>query len=432
MEPVRSPELATPLVQPARPRAAGLARLNDRWGLPVTSAHPEALAALDACVWSLLAHRADSTSHLEAALSADPQLALGHLLKGFALRLLARRERMPQVDRALRDAESAVALRGQTLREALLLESLRQWQRGHVGLALANLAEAAASHPSCLLSMKLHHVVCFMHGEQSAMRTSLERSLRVLDPSAEGYGFVLGCYAFALEESGEHTAAEQAAREALERGASDAWAYHALLHVLYRQGRHREALELFATSREAFAGGNNFVAHLAWHHALVALEQSAFDQALALYDDQIAPPLGPDYRDLANCVSLLVRLERAGVEVGNRFETLADLAETRIGDHSLAFADAHYLLALLRAGRLDAARRFLASLREQLPSRSDEAAQVFTRVGVPLMESMVVLAQGNAGLDARAARSWTAELSRLGGSQVQRELFGGVLFGGEP
>jgi len=50
----------------------------------------------------------------------------------------------------------------------------------------------------------------------------------------------------------------------------------------------------------------------------------------------------PDvYIDVQNAASMLLRLQRLGVEVGNRWDELADKAEARIGDCVSAFTLPH-------------------------------------------------------------------------------------------
>lgn len=413
-------------------------QLYDEVGLAVTASSAEAVVALDRCVRSYLLHRADTPEHLASALASDPELLLGHVLQGFLWRLLARRDLAPRIAHAIALAERSAKTRGATARERLLLAALRSWHQGEVSSALASLQVALEGYPACLLSMKLLHSVAFMYGELLSTRRVVERSVAVSERNTVAHGLRLGCYAFVLEESGSLLEAERVARGALESMPSDVWAFHALLHVYTAQQRHELGLTLRSARAKGdiswqFEGGNNFLAHLSWHHALLAIHERQYDEALALYDRELAPSLGRDYRDFANCVSLLVRLERAGVAVGARSRRLADLAEAQLGDHSLAFADAHYVLALLAAGRVEAAENFARSLLRSC-AREDVAA-VYSRAGASLVLGLCALWGG--ALPDRASHegalrgqalcelaSLSAErLQCLGGSHVQRELF---------
>jgi hypothetical protein len=57
------------------------------------------------------------------------------------------------------------------------------------------------------------------------------------------------------------------------------------------------------------------------------LDLGEYDAALALYDADIRAEKTDDYRDISNGASLLSRLELEGVDVGDRWEELADLSE---------------------------------------------------------------------------------------------------------
>ena len=63
------------------------------------------------------------------------------------------------------------------------------------------------------------------------MRNSIARVLPAWDRGHPLTSFVLGAYAFGLEETGELGAPEDDGRDALTRNPSDAWAMHALAHV---------------------------------------------------------------------------------------------------------------------------------------------------------------------------------------------------------
>src|SRR5204862_4268028 len=115
---------------------------------------------------------------------------------------------------------------------------------------------------------------------------------------------------------------------------------------------------------------NNFQHHLFWHRAMFHLERGELDTVLELYDRRfrnLASPLVmklPDlFIDMQNAASMLFRLERRGVDVGNRWHEIADKAEARIGDHLSAFTQPHWTMALAASGRDDAARRMIEAMK---------------------------------------------------------------------
>ncbi len=55
---------------------------QDQWGYPVTSSNPSAVEALDRAFNASTGFRTDAMTHLDAAIAADPQFALPHIIKG--------------------------------------------------------------------------------------------------------------------------------------------------------------------------------------------------------------------------------------------------------------------------------------------------------------------------------------------------------------
>ena len=129
---------------------------------------------------------------------------------------------------------------------------------------------------------------------------------------------------------------------------------------------------------------------------------------------------------MTNAIAMLWRLENRGIDVGNRWEELADLSEPRTQRHLLYFADAHFIMALARGGRTEAIQEMLTSLR-QAAQRDDTQCQVIARVGVTLAEAIVSFHEGR--FDAAFERLLPAryDVIAIGGSHAQRDLFALVL-----
>lgn len=387
----------------------------DARGLVVTAASREAVAWLDDAILGLVSHRSDTPARLERALSADPGLVVAHCMRGFGAKMLARRDLVPVALAAIDAARSSLAERGGTERERWLVESLARWCDDDALGAVERLEHILARHPRDLLSIKLSHAVQFMLGLAGGMRRSVERVLPAWSEADRGFAFVLGCHAFTLEETGELDRAETTGRRAHELDAHDVWGAHAVAHVLEVRDRAREGLAWMARIDEE--GVNNFAGHLGWHRALFHLGLGETGAALALHDERVATHLGRDYRDVANASTLLWRLEHEGVDVGDRWQRLAGLARERLGDHALGFADVHYVLALTGAGDVAGARRMLVSMQAH---RSDPVA-------VAAAEAVIDVADVALDRGVETLLAHRASLVRLGGSHVQRDVFGLVL-----
>ena len=186
------------------------------------------------------------------------------------------------------------------MREAAYVAALAAWCAGDMRGAGDILTEELRRSPRDLLAIKLHHAVHFMLGHQRAMLGTLREVMGAWDDGVPGFGYVLGCFAFALEEGGAYDAAERLGRRACEMLPADIWATHAVAHVHEMRSEPRAGLRWLERRSAAFAGCNNLTFHLAWHRALFHLALDQKHQALALYDDAVRASVTDDYRDTEN------------------------------------------------------------------------------------------------------------------------------------
>ncbi|MCU0906965.1 MAG: tetratricopeptide repeat protein [Rhodobacteraceae bacterium] len=322
---------------------------DDLSGLP-TTLPPDRIGDWNRVIHGVLSHAATTGPDLVAVLSAAPGFALGHAIRGLSCLLLARSEMVVAARSAHAAALAALAETGATPREAVFVHALGDWLDGRPTRAAARLQIVLDHFPRDALAMKMLQALHFVMGRPQAMRAAVEGVLPAwTDHPARGY--ILGCHAFTLEETGEYAAAERAGRRGVELAPDDAWGLHAVAHVYDTTGQSRAGLDWLSSHEGAWAHCNNFRYHVWWHRALLHLDLGQHDVALAQYDAEIRADRTDDYRDIANAASLLARLELDGVNVGRRWEELADLAEARRSDACLAFADLHYLLALCGGGR---------------------------------------------------------------------------------
>ncbi|MEI8146971.1 MAG: tetratricopeptide repeat protein, partial [Alphaproteobacteria bacterium] len=212
-------------------------------------------------------------------------------------------------------------------------------------------------------------------------------------------------------------------REALALDECDAWARHAVAHVLEMNGRAAEGAAWLGASAERWKHTNNFGLHLYWHQALFLLELGRRDEVLGLYDQFIRAKPSDDFRDIANASALLARLEFEGVSVGGRWDELGEAAARRIDDRALVFADLHYALALAGAGRSADAERLGASLmvRGAEGDRYDDS--VAQSVGISVAEAITAFRRGDHAMAAKLMWAVRAKMPTIGGSNAQRDLF---------
>lgn len=390
---------------------------DDLSGLP-TSLPADMIEVWNKVIQGVLSHSASTGPDLNRVLAAVPDFALGQAIRGLSCLLLSRAEMVV----VAREAHGA-ALRCApcTPREAAFVQALGDWVEGQPSRAAARMQALLDSDPRDILAMKLIQAIHFVMGRPEAMRASVEG---VLDATRDhpGRGYVLGCHAFTLEETGEYARAERIGRDGVELAPDDAWGLHAVAHVYDMTGRARDGLGWLIGRESSWSHCNNFRFHVWWHRALMHLDLGEFDVALALYDADIRADKTDDYRDIANAASLLSRLELEGVPVGTRWEELANLSENRAQDGCLAFADLHYMLALCGGEREAAAAGLIARMQATRPN-GNEAQRIIAHPGLHVAQGLQAFAHGEYSTAFMHLRAGRADLQQIGGSHAQRDVF---------
>jgi len=332
---------------------------------------------------------------------------------------------------AAREAlESARRLSGRTTtREQAHIAGLAHWIEGDVDNTLRTWEQILDEHHLDVLAFRLHHFLAFWYGRPETMAEQADAAYGRWDPELAGWPALLACRCFAHEEMGNYAIAEAAGREAIALAPGDLWAAHGVAHVLEMQGRRDEGIAWLAGLEPNWEGGNNLKHHLWWHRGLYHFERREFAEVLSLYDCRfrdLASPLTqaqPDmYIDVQNAASMLFRLERQRVDVGARWNELADKAETRVGDCLSTFTLPHWMMALTAAGRWDAAEHMLAGMRSFAAAGVGTAAPLVRDCALPICEALVARAKDDPALACDLMRPALAGMSRLGGSHAQQDV----------
>ena len=401
--------------------------LKDAQGLTLTANSAAAVAGFDNTMTGYLTYRADASLRLKAALEADPECGMLHVLKGSFAMLAYKSSFVPAARESA--ALAATLMAKATPREQAHAAALAAWAEGEMDRALAIWSGIFTEHPHDLLAFRLHHFCAFWMGRADAMLSAVEGLVPHWGAGDLGLGSVLACRGFANEEAGNYTVAEAAGRAAIELDPGDLWAAHAVAHVLEMQGRRGEGIAWIAGLERHWEGGNNLMHHLWWHRAMYHLERGEHDQVLHLYDTRfrdLASPvtqMQPDlYIDVQNAASMLFRLGLQGVDPGDRWVELADKAEARIGDCLSAFTLPHWMMALAATGRWDAARRMLDGMREFAGANHGTNAPLVARYALPVCEAVMKHGQGDHAGAVAAMRPALGGMYALGGSHAQQDV----------
>ena len=389
-------------------------RLVNELDWPISGEDPVSGAACTEILRSYLGMQRSTPDQVQTLRERDPGCAFGALLQGYFFMLAAN----PKLSRRAVDIAAELAQ----------LELDNEWFQAHVSAlhawsqqrtdACARALETALQlHPKDLLSLRLLHHLYFYEGDGDKMRASLKTYAgQYRDTSFAG--FVAGMEAFACEESGLYVEAEERAQTALAENPADAWAIHAAAHVRQSQHKFEEGVRWLQPRRDVLEPLNGFRFHAYWHEALFHLALGDQAAALALYDDDVAPAVADDfYLDTCNAAGLLHLLTVSGVEVGNRWQSIAEIAERHLDDQELVFVSLHYAMPFF-FDHMDsaAATRFkdnLSAWAEQATPQG-QAARYARNVLVPVLE-------GKSPPDRQPIDPLALRV--IGGSHTQRAVF---------
>jgi tetratricopeptide (TPR) repeat protein len=393
---------------------------KDQQGLTLAGS-PESAAAFDRAIADYYGLTGDPVGILRQALARDPDFALGGAAIAALYMIGGFRGDHPEVVKALSAAEPAI--RRASERERRHIAAATAWAEGETSQAILGWEAILVDHPTDALALRLAQDAYFFLGRSLAIRDCAARVLPAWDRDNPLTSFILGLYAFGLEETGDLARAEDFGRKALAGNPRDAWATHALAHVMETANRQDEGVA-FLKSTHADWGGAHFMAgHNGWHLALFLIEQGLVGEVLADYDRFSAPKLADDATlDRIDAAALLWRLELVGVDVGNRWAPVARAWMAHVDDHVLAFNDLHGALAAARSPDSGDVRRFRHSLDAYERLGSGDNRQVTAEVGRGLIDGVLAFAGSDYPRAVEAILPVRYEVVRIGGSHAQRDI----------
>ncbi|HMD74767.1 MAG TPA: tetratricopeptide repeat protein [Steroidobacteraceae bacterium] len=388
---------------------------------PISAVAEATHAAIDDFVGGLLAYETRAERVLLAA-EKDPDCCLVNIYAGFLWMLLEAPEGAQRATRYLEAAELAAG--NANSRERLNLALLRAWIADDLAAALQIADRISDDFPHDLAVVKLHHYLEFNRGNSPEMLRVALKVMRANDHVAHMHGMA----AFAYEQCHRLDEAERCARAALERLPKEPWAQHALAHVHLTRAEVDEGASTLAGFEASWTGLNSFMlTHLWWHLALFRLAQGRGARALDLYDQHVWGVVKSYSQDQIGAVSLLARLELAGVDVGERWQELGAHLAARAADTVQPFLTLQYLYGLARAGRAEA-EELLGAVRRRSGEAPAYCRAVWHEVALPACEGLYAHARGDYETAWRALGTVLPRLEQIGGSHAQRGLFDQILF----
>jgi len=391
--------------------------MRDSAGYGASGATHASLAAFDLATRQLRCYVGDPVASVDRAIAESPAMTMAHALKAW-LHLLGTEPAGLNVAReCLRSAEGLPA----NPRERGHLEAARLLLAGRWREAGRVLEDVSAAYPRDGLALQAGHSIDFFTGDSRMLRDRIARALPSWSESVPGYHAVLGQYAFGLEECGEYAAAERFGRESVEREPRDGWGWHAVAHVMEMQNRPADGIAWLGAGTDTWTRESFFAVHNWWHLAVFHLERGALDEVLRLFDGPIHGARSTVVLEMIDATALLWRLQLRGVELGERWQTVADGWAPHASAGNYAFNDWHAMMAFVGAGRPKAQQAVLESLERAAAGEADTGA--FAReVGLPVARAVQAFGLQRYGETVELLRRVRGTAQRFGGSHAQRDL----------
>ena len=396
-------------------------KLRDARGLELTTWRAASVEGYERALELFNGYYVDPLAEIDRVLGEEPDFLMGHALRAALMLTSSERRALGELRRSVELAEGLVRRGLGNERECRHVLAARAWCDGDFAGAVTQYNRIAIEWPRDLLALQVAHLGNFFLGRSGWLRDNVAQALPHYTQADRCYGYVLGMYAFGLEESNEFARAEAAGFEALEHQGRDPWAIHAIAHCYEMQARPEDGLGLYSERRADWAENNAFAVHNHWHTALFHLDREDARGALAVYDEQVRATRSEVVLELIDASALAFRLELSGVELGGRWRELADTWQRVEEQGHYAFNDVHALIAYAQAGRRDEVARVLVGLARSAEGSGTNAA-LAREVGLPASRAFVAFANGDYASAVEELFELRLCAARFGGSNAQRDL----------
>ncbi len=391
--------------------------LIDHSGHAVSGSNADSLEAFERASHETRCLINDPLATVDQALAASPSMTMAHVLRGW-LHLLGTEPAGLPAARACAQVAAALPATDRERRHVDALALLAEGNWHAAGMALEDLS---AAWPRDALALQVGHQIDFFTGNSRMLRDRVARALPAWDSGLPGYHAVLGMHAFGLEETGDYEQAERQGRRCVELEPRDGWGWHAVAHTMEMRNRARDGIAWLQPHSGTWSKDSFLAVHNWWHLALFYLELEHIDEVVRLFDDPVQGGRSMMVLDMIDASSMLWRLQLRGVELGERWQTVADGWATLAAAGNYAFNDLHAMMAFVGSGRRSDQEAVLDAQRAAIEGRGDNAH--FTRdVGLPASLAVQAFGRGAYAEAVRLLRSIRSRAHRFGGSHAQRDV----------
>lgn len=397
---------------------------QDRYGLPLSTSSARAAAEFIEGLDLLLGQNYGPEDHFLQAIDADPDFALAYSALAYMLHL-----RADVTDARMRVQQAQTLAPGASRREQQQIAAMALFITGEGPRAYAMIREHLAEFPRDILLIRVVQRLFTLGCSGAGVARFPAALLPLMQSLAPAYGddwAFLGQYAFAHHENGLLDEAQRLAERALALRPTSAVAAHSVAHVFFERGDAVSGSDFLRHWLPTFDARAPYHVHLSWHHALFELAQGHYQRVLDLYEADIRPSVVANKTPALNDGAALlwrVYLYSGATPAVPPAEVshLASAAATRPGP---AFRDVHATLAFAVAGD----DRAMEQMIDRLQGLATAGDTLVGEVTLPLARGVHAFAHGAyqeavQHLAPLFGEPRLDQLSRVGGSHAQREVF---------
>ena len=393
--------------------------IKDDYGMPLSTNSTASADLLRDGLRRLLSQNGGTEEKLAEAIDQDDGFALAHGYMAYWKMQRARpQEARESIARALELSD------GISRRERQQIEAVNLWITGKGPQSIALIKEHVAEFPRDALLLRLAHRL-YMLGCSGAGVANFPPAylalLQSIAPHCEDDWAFLAEYAFAHHETGQLDESLRLAERSLAINPTNAVGCHSATHVYFERGDAGGGEDFLGGWLDGFDAPPSSYVHLSWHLALFELALGKYQGVLDRYDNFIRPSVtGKSHAALNDSASLLWRMQiYGGTPPPMPWEEVCEIAAPAAERAGAGFRDGHAALAFAANGDQESLGKMTTRLRSEA-----EGGNLFAReVVLPLVLGIGAFAEGDYAESVRQLEPVFPQLTRVGGSHAQREVF---------
>lgn len=385
--------------------------LADSYGNPISTSSKSARDYYDRGLRLFLGGEYGALQAFQAAVTEDPDFALGHAACARAAMMSAQMAEANAAIQRAQDSAQAVETRERQHIDCIGLLLSGQAQKARTAV-LAHVQTYPRDALAAQLCANVFGLIGFS-GEVGREAELLAYTSSLLPHYGEDW-WMISMHALSLCETGQVDASRTLMEKSLALNPRNANAAHFKAHAQYEAGETAAGRAYLTGWLADYDDRAVLHGHLQWHVALWALHQGDADAMWQAVDTGIAPDAakGLPINILTDTAAILYRAELAGLSVEpDRWRALSDYAAQMFPNTGQSFADLHAALSHAMAGQGD-----------RLAHIADTATGFAGDLVKPLARAWGLIARENWAEALNELIVVLPTTERVGGSRAQRDL----------